>query len=363
MFWFTTTGWMMWNFLVGACSREAAIVLYDGSPGHPDLGALWELAERPGSPAWAQRRPDRELREGGRRAGAATRPERAARDRLDRLAARAGGLSLGLRARRLGHLAVLDERRHGRLHGVRRRLPAAAGLRGRAAVPRARLRGRGVGRATATRVDRRGGRARDHRADALDAAVLLGRRRTASALRESYFAMYPGVWRHGDWIRITPRGGAVIYGRSDSTINRQGVRMGTSEIYRAAASLPTGARRARGRHPARPGEDELRMILFVVLARGRRARRGADDADQAPHPRGLLAAPRAKRGPPDRRGPAHAVGQGARGAGQADPDGRRRPSEAASVDSLANPAALDYFVELAGELDLKPSDPVGPPAA
>ncbi len=56
-------------------------------------------------------------------------------------------------------------------------------------------------------------------------------------LRESYFAMFPGVWRHGDWIRITPRGGAVIYGRSDSTINRQGVRMGTSEIYRAAGAV------------------------------------------------------------------------------------------------------------------------------
>ena len=58
-----------------------------------------------------------------------------------------------------------------------------------------------------------------------------------SRLRESYFAMYPGVWRHGDWIRITPRGGAVIYGRSDSTINRMGVRMGTSEIYRAALGV------------------------------------------------------------------------------------------------------------------------------
>jgi hypothetical protein len=56
-------------------------------------------------------------------------------------------------------------------------------------------------------------------------------------LRESYFSMYPGIWRHGDWIRITPRGGAVIYGRSDSTINRQGVRMGTSEIYRAVLDV------------------------------------------------------------------------------------------------------------------------------
>jgi len=55
--------------------------------------------------------------------------------------------------------------------------------------------------------------------------------------RESYFSMYPEIWRHGDWIAITPRGGAVIYGRSDSTINRQGVRMGTSEIYRAASAV------------------------------------------------------------------------------------------------------------------------------
>ena len=55
---------------------------------------------------------------------------------------------------------------------------------------------------------------------------------------DSYFDMYPGVWRHGDWIRITPRGGAVIYGRSDATINRHGIRMGTSELYRAVEDLP-----------------------------------------------------------------------------------------------------------------------------
>jgi acetoacetyl-CoA synthetase len=56
--------------------------------------------------------------------------------------------------------------------------------------------------------------------------------------RESYFDMYPGVWRHGDWLRITPHGGAVIYGRSDATINRHGIRMGTSELYRAVEELP-----------------------------------------------------------------------------------------------------------------------------
>jgi acetoacetyl-CoA synthetase len=55
---------------------------------------------------------------------------------------------------------------------------------------------------------------------------------------DSYFDHYPGVWRHGDWIRITPRGGAIIYGRSDATINRYGIRMGTAEIYRVVEELP-----------------------------------------------------------------------------------------------------------------------------
>jgi len=55
---------------------------------------------------------------------------------------------------------------------------------------------------------------------------------------ESYFDMFPGIWRHGDWIRITPRGGAVIYGRSDATINRHGIRMGTAELYRAVEVQP-----------------------------------------------------------------------------------------------------------------------------
>ncbi len=55
---------------------------------------------------------------------------------------------------------------------------------------------------------------------------------------DSYFDMYPGIWRHGDWLRITPRGGAVIYGRSDATINRHGIRMGTSELYRAIEAMP-----------------------------------------------------------------------------------------------------------------------------
>src|SRR5207237_1825459 len=85
---------------------------------------------------------------------------------------------------------------------------------------------------------------------------------------DSYFDMYPGVWRHGDWIRITPRGGAIIYGRSDSTINRQGVRMGTSEIYRAAGAVDEVIDALVVDVPRPGGRGELWMVLFVVLREG-----------------------------------------------------------------------------------------------
>ena len=137
--------------------------------------------------------------------------------------------------------------------------------------------------------------------------------------RDSYFSMWPGVWRHGDWIKITDRGTAVIYGRSDSTINRGGVRMGTSEIYRAALDIPEIVDALVVDLP-REGTDGW-MPLFVVLRDGASLDDDLRGADPDADPRGLLAAPRAQRDRPDRRGAADAVGQGARGARQADPDG------------------------------------------
>jgi acetoacetyl-CoA synthetase len=84
--------------------------------------------------------------------------------------------------------------------------------------------------------------------------------------QESYFEMYPGVWRHGDWIKITPTGSAIITGRSDSTINRMGVRMGSSEIYRVVEALPevldslvVGVEQPGGKYY---------MPLFIVLRDG-----------------------------------------------------------------------------------------------
>ena len=167
-----------------------------------------------------------------------------------------------------------------------------------------------------------------------------------SRYRESYFEMFPGVWRHGDWLEMTRRGTAVIYGRSDSTINRGGIRMGTSEIYRAVLGIDEIVDALVVDLP-RPGTDGW-MPLFVVL------REGAELDEELPREiarrvrEQLLPAPRPRRGLRDRRGAAHAQRQGARGAGEADPDGTP-PEKAASRDSLANPAALDYFVGLAAQ--------------
>jgi acetoacetyl-CoA synthetase len=87
-----------------------------------------------------------------------------------------------------------------------------------------------------------------------------------SRYRASYFDMYPGVWRHGDWIRLTPRGSAVIQGRSDSTLNRLGVRVGTSEVYSAVESLPQ-IRDSLVLGLELP-DGGYYMPLFVVLANG-----------------------------------------------------------------------------------------------
>jgi acetoacetyl-CoA synthetase len=166
--------------------------------------------------------------------------------------------------------------------------------------------------------------------------------------RESYFSMYPGVWRHGDWIRITPRGGAVIYGRSDSTINRQGVRMGTSEIYRAAAAVPEVVDSLVVDVPGREG-GELVMHLFVVLDEGvelddevraqikRRIREDCSPRHVPDEIHQIAEVPRTLSGKV-LEVPVKKILMGV------------APEKAASVDSLANPKALDYFVELAGRL-------------
>jgi acetoacetyl-CoA synthetase len=158
--------------------------------------------------------------------------------------------------------------------------------------------------------------------------------------RESYFDVYPGIWRHGDWIEITDRGTAVISGRSDSTINRGGVRMGTSEIYRAVLALDEVVDALVVDVP-RPGEENW-MPLFVVLREGavldddlvrRIARRVREDCSPRHVPsevRQVAAVPRTLSGKVLEI-PVKRILMGT------------PPDKAAARDALADPAALDAF--------------------
>jgi acetoacetyl-CoA synthetase len=167
-----------------------------------------------------------------------------------------------------------------------------------------------------------------------------------SRLHDSYFSMYPGIWRHGDWIEITSRGTAIIYGRSDSTINRGGVRMGTSEIYRAVLDIDEVVDALVVDLP-REGTDGW-MPLFVVLREGaelddalvdtirRRVREDCSPRHVPNEVRQISAVPRTLSGKV-LEVPVKRILMGTPAA------------EAASRESLANPEALDYFVELAAQ--------------
>ena len=159
----------------------------------------------------------------------------------------------------------------------------------------------------------------------------------SSRLHEANFAVYPDLWRHGERIKITPRGSCVIYGRSDATLNRGGVRMGTARVYAVVEGLEevldslvidtSGA-----------GADDGELLCSLVLAAG------ASLADVEPR---LRAALRGGLSPPacaqpvhrDRRGAPHAQRQEVRGAGEEDPR-RRRPGARAELRCVAQPGLI-----------------------
>jgi acetoacetyl-CoA synthetase len=161
--------------------------------------------------------------------------------------------------------------------------------------------------------------------------------------RESYFEMYPGIWRHGDWIEITERGTAIITGRSDSTINRGGVRMGTAEIYRAVLAVEevTDALVVDLRR-----DDEDYMPLFVVLREGTEL-----DGDLEKRIRGRIRDDCSPRHVPNEIVAITEIPRTLSGKVLELPVKRilmgTEPEKAASRDSLQNPAALDFFVSWA----------------
>ena len=377
MFWYTTTGWMMWNFLVGCLFADAAIVLFDGSPGYPDLSVLWRLVEQA------------QITCMGVSAGFIASCEKAgvepARDHDLKALCSIGstGSPLAPEGFRWVYEHVGRDIWLFSTSGGTDVCTAFVGGCPLLPVYEGEIQARALGCAVEA-WDEQGGSLIDELGELVlteplpSMPLFLWGDSDGERMRESYFDMYPGIWRHGDWIRITRRGGAVIYGRSDSTINRQGVRMGTSEIYRATSAIdevtdalvvdiPTARRpasqaagaapgsRPAGEAPnsspasAGPGTEELWMILFVVLREGVRLeselevrikQRIREDCSPRHVPNQILQideVPRTLSGKvlevPVKRILMGAV-----------------PSEAASAESLANPHSLDYFIDLATQL-------------
>ncbi len=343
VFWFTTTGWMMWNFLVGVLLTDAEIVLFDGNPGHPDLGTLWQLADDAGITTFGT---SASFIASCMKAGI---EPGAGRD-LSRLEAVG---STGSPLAPEGFDWVYEQLGAGTwlfsTSGGTDVCTAFVGGVPTLPVYEGELQARALGA--------------DLHAFGPDGENLIGEvgelvitqpmpsmpiffwgDEDGSRLRESYFETYPGIWRHGDWIEITDRGTAIIYGRSDSTINRGGIRMGTSEIYRAVLSIDEILDALVVDVP-RDGEENW-MPLFVVLAEGaeldddltkRIARAVREQCSPRHVPNEVTAIAEVPRTLSGKvlEVPVKRILMGT------------PPEKAASRESLANPAALDYFAGLA----------------
>jgi acetoacetyl-CoA synthetase len=264
-FWFTTTGWMMWNFLVGGLLVGTSIVLYDGSPAHPDLGALWRLAEETGTTYLGTSAPALH---------ACMKDGVEPKEMVDLRALRAIG-STGAPLSPEGFSWVYEHVNPdvwlGSVSGGTDLCTAFVGSNPLLPVHAGEIQCRCLGAKVEAFDD--GGRPVIDEVGELVITEPMpsmplsfwndegGRR-----YRESYFSVYPGVWRHGDWIKVTSRGTCVIYGRSDATLNRGGVRVGTSELYRVVDALPR-IRESLVVDTGRLGSEGA-LLLFVVLDDG-----------------------------------------------------------------------------------------------
>ena len=343
IFWFTTTGWMMWNFLVSCLLTGAAIVLYDGNPGYPDMEVLWDLAAETGVTCFGT---SAAFISASMKAG--VRPTEG-RD-LSRLrSVGSTGSPLSPEAfdwiyRELGDRIWLFS-----TSGGTDLCTAFVGGVPTLPVYRGELQARSLGAAVEA-WDEDGNPVTGEVGELVvtrpmpSMPLFLWGDEDGSRYRESYFDLFPGTWRHGDWIEITDRGTAIIYGRSDSTINRGGVRMGTSEIYRAVLDRP-GIADALVVDLPRAGTEGW-MVLFVV------PEEGAELDDEAVD--GIRRSIRERCSPrhvPDEMIAVAEVPRTLSGKVLEVPVKKILtgvpPDQAASRDSLANPASLEIFVGMA----------------
>jgi len=348
--WFTTTGWVMWNYLVAGLMTDASIVLFDGNPGYPSMDVLWDLCEAAGVTVFGT---GAAYLHGCLKAGIAPADGRD----LSRL--RAIG-STGSPLSPEGFRWVYDELGdHIWLFSASGGTDIAGAFVGAnplVPVYLGELQAPGLG-VDLQAWDDDGNAVLDEVGELVvtqpmpSMPVGFWNDPGDARYRESYFEHFdvvPPVWRHGDWIRITSHGGAVIYGRSDSTINRGGIRMGTAEIYAAVLSLEEIVDAMVVDVPPMDGTGDAWMPLFIVLAEGqeltdelvgelrRRIRTDCSPRHVPDEVHVVAAVPRTLTGKV-LEVPVKKLLMG------------QDPEKVVSRDALANPAAFDWFAGFARE--------------
>ncbi len=339
-FWFSTTGWMMWNYLVSGLGVGSTIVLYDGSPAHPDLGSLWRLAAEERLTFFGTSAPFLlACRKEGLRPG-----------ELADLSALRGIGSTGAPLPAEGFRYVYDAVRPDvQLQSVSGGTDVCTAFVGGAPlVPvwEGEISCRSLGCAVEA-FDPTGRPLIGEQGELVLTApmpsmpVAFWNDPDGTRYREAYFSVWPGVWRHGDWVTFTERGSCVISGRSDATLNRGGVRIGTAEFYTVVEGLPEVADSLVVHL-----EDDDRLLLFVALREGialtdaLRARISTEiRSSLSPRhvPDEILAVPGVPRTLSGKKleVPVKRILTGT------------PPDQAASRGSLANPGSLDTYAELA----------------
>ncbi|MCH0555134.1 acetoacetate--CoA ligase [Streptomyces sp. MUM 16J] len=237
LFWYTSTGWMMWNFLVSGLLTGTTIVLYDGSPGYPDTGAQWRVAERTRATLYGT---SAAYVMACRKAGV-----HPARDHdLSRVRCVATtGSPLPPDGFRWLHDEVGADLWIASVSGGTDVCSCFAGAVPTLPVYIGELQAPGLGTDLQS-WDPSGKPLIDEVGELVvtnpmpSMPIRFWNDPGGSRYHDSYFDTYPGVWRHGDWITLTARGSVIIHGRSDSTLNRQGVRMGSADIYEVVERLP-----------------------------------------------------------------------------------------------------------------------------
>jgi acetoacetyl-CoA synthetase len=264
IFYFTTCGWMMWNWLVSSLNLGARVLLYDGNPFYPDASALWQMAEEERISIFGT-----SASYLGALEKAGVKP-RESFDLTPLKAVLSTGSPLSVESFQFVYRDIKEDLCLSSISGGTDIISCFALGNPMGPVYAGELQVRGLGMKVVA-FDEVGKSVIEDQGElvctlaAPSMPIYFWNDPDGQKYHDAYFDVYPGVWRHGDWIEITEHGGVIIYGRSDATLKPSGVRIGTAEIYRQVELIPEVM---DSLVVGQDWDNDVRIILFVKLREG-----------------------------------------------------------------------------------------------